>query len=69
MKRSSSSLKYGRERSAYRFGDARPTINETKYKAMIDAGLCFTELGIQTGSVETMRLYKRGMTNEQLLKA
>ena len=45
------------------------TINETKYKAMIDAGLCFTELGIQTGSVETMRLYKRGMTNEQLLKA
>jgi radical SAM superfamily enzyme YgiQ (UPF0313 family) len=45
------------------------TINETKYKAMIDAGLCFTELGIQTGSAETMRLYKRGMTNEQLLKA
>ncbi len=45
------------------------TINEAKYKALIDAGLCFTELGIQTGSDETMRMYKRGMTNEQLLKA
>jgi radical SAM superfamily enzyme YgiQ (UPF0313 family) len=45
------------------------TINEAKYKALIDAGLCFTELGIQTGSSETMRMYKRGMTNEQLLKA
>ena len=45
------------------------TINEDKYAALIDAGLCFTELGIQTGSSETMRMYKRGMTNEQLLKA
>ena len=45
------------------------TINEAKYAALIDAGLCFTELGIQTGSAETMRMYKRGMTNEQLLKA
>ena len=45
------------------------TINEEKYAALIDAGLCFTELGIQTGSSETMRMYKRGMTNEQLLKA
>ena len=45
------------------------TINEEKYKALIDAGLCFTELGIQTGSTETMKMYKRGMTNEQLLKA
>ena len=45
------------------------TINEEKYAALIDAGLCFTELGIQTGSAETMRMYKRGMTNEQLLKA
>ena len=45
------------------------TINEIKYSALIDAGLCFTELGIQTGSSDTMRMYKRGMTNEQLLKA
>ncbi len=45
------------------------TINEEKFSALIDAGLCFTELGIQTGSSETMRMYKRGMTNEQLLKA
>jgi len=45
------------------------TINEEKYKALIEAGLCFTELGIQTGSTETMKMYKRGMTNEQLLKA
>jgi anaerobic magnesium-protoporphyrin IX monomethyl ester cyclase len=45
------------------------TINEEKYAALIEAGLCFTELGIQTGSSETMRMYKRGMTNEQLLKA
>jgi anaerobic magnesium-protoporphyrin IX monomethyl ester cyclase len=45
------------------------TINEEKFSALIDAGLVFTELGIQTGSSETMRMYKRGMTNEQLLKA
>ena len=45
------------------------TITEEKYSALIDAGLCFTELGIQTGSSETMRMYRRGMTNEQLLKA
>ncbi|RME25546.1 MAG: radical SAM protein [Deltaproteobacteria bacterium] len=45
------------------------TINEEKYKDLIDAGLCATELGIQTGSSEIMRTYKRGMTNEQLLKA
>ena len=45
------------------------TITEEKYRALIDAGLSFTELGIQTGSSETMRMYKRGMTNEQLLKA
>jgi len=32
------------------------TINETKYAALIDAGLCFTELGIQTGSSETMKM-------------
>lgn len=45
------------------------TINEEKYAALVEAGLCFTELGIQTGSSETMRMYRRGMTNEQLLKA
>jgi anaerobic magnesium-protoporphyrin IX monomethyl ester cyclase len=45
------------------------TINEEKYSALIEAGLCFTELGIQTGSADTMRMYRRGMTNEQLLKA
>ncbi len=45
------------------------TITEEKYKSLIDAGLSFTELGIQTGSTETMKMYKRGMTNEQLLKA
>ncbi len=45
------------------------TINEEKFAALVDAGLTFTELGIQTGSSETMRMYKRGMTNEQLLKA
>ncbi|MCK6526376.1 B12-binding domain-containing radical SAM protein [Myxococcota bacterium] len=48
---------------------APTTINETKFKAMIDAGLCFTELGIQTGNARTMALYKRGMTNEHLFKA
>jgi anaerobic magnesium-protoporphyrin IX monomethyl ester cyclase len=45
------------------------TINEIKFKALVEAGQCFTELGIQTGSSETMRMYRRGMTNEQLLKA
>ncbi|MDI7269969.1 MAG: radical SAM protein, partial [Myxococcota bacterium] len=45
------------------------TLNERKFAALIDAGLCFTELGIQTGSKRTMRMYRRGMTNEQLLNA
>ena len=45
------------------------TINEEKYSSLVDAGLCFTELGIQTGSADIMKMYKRGMTNEQLLKA
>jgi len=45
------------------------TINEEKYAALVDAGLVFTELGIQTGSCGVMKMYKRGMTNEQLLKA
>ncbi len=44
-------------------------INETKFKAMIDAGLCFTELGLQTGNERTMKLYRRGMSNEHLLRA
>jgi anaerobic magnesium-protoporphyrin IX monomethyl ester cyclase len=45
------------------------TINAEKYGALVDAGLTFTELGIQTGSADTMRMYKRGMSNEQLHKA
>ena len=44
-------------------------INDAKFKAMIDAGQCFTELGLQTGNLNTMALYNRGMTNEHLLKA
>jgi radical SAM superfamily enzyme YgiQ (UPF0313 family) len=45
------------------------TITEEKYEALIEAGLSFTEMGIQTGSRETMRMYRRGMTNNQVLKA
>ena len=44
-------------------------INDAKFGAMIDAGLCFTELGLQTGTANTMALYKRGMSNEHLLRA
>ncbi len=44
-------------------------INDAKFKAMIDAGQCFTELGLQTGNERTMALYNRGMTNEHLLEA
>lgn len=44
-------------------------INERKFAAMIDAGLCFTELGLQTGNERTMALYNRGMTNDHLLRA
>jgi radical SAM superfamily enzyme YgiQ (UPF0313 family) len=70
-RRSRGSPRRGRTRSGFPFrAQCSPTtINEEKYKALIDAGLCFTELGIQTGSSETMRMYRRGMTNEQLLKA
>lgn len=44
-------------------------INERKFQAMIDAGLCFTELGLQTGNERTMALYNRGMSNKHLLRA
>jgi radical SAM superfamily enzyme YgiQ (UPF0313 family) len=44
-------------------------INDAKFKAMIEAGQCFTELGLQTGNTNTMELYNRGMTNEHLLTA
>ncbi len=45
------------------------TINEEKYAAAVGAGLVFTELGIQSGSPDVLRMYRRGVTHTQLLAA
>lgn len=44
------------------------TTNEKKLDLMIDAGLTFTELGVQSGSRCTLNMYERSITNERLLK-
>ena len=44
-------------------------MTEEKFKLLLDAGLVFTELGIQTGSNRTLKLYKRRTSNEQVEKA
>jgi anaerobic magnesium-protoporphyrin IX monomethyl ester cyclase len=44
------------------------TTNEKKLDLMIDVGLTFTELGVQSGSRRTLNMYERSITNERLLK-
>jgi radical SAM superfamily enzyme YgiQ (UPF0313 family) len=44
------------------------TMNEEKLDLMIDAGMTFTELGIQSGCRRTLNMYERSITNERLLK-
>ncbi len=45
------------------------TITEEKLKLLVDAGLVFVEMGIQSGSEKTQRLYNRMIPNRIVLKA
>jgi len=45
------------------------TISRRKMEHLIDAGLVFVEMGIQTGSERTKRLYQRPISNERVIQA
>lgn len=45
------------------------TLNEKKLELLVDAGLYFTEMGIQTGSEKTKKIYRRGASNSKILEA
>ncbi len=45
------------------------TLNPEKIEALIDAGLAFVEMGIQSMSERGMELYKRNVSPERILKA
>jgi radical SAM superfamily enzyme YgiQ (UPF0313 family) len=45
------------------------TMNEEKFKLLLDAGLQIVEMGIQTGSPGALRRYNRRITNEQIIEA
>lgn len=44
-------------------------INEEKLKVLVDAGLHYMELGIQSGSPKTRTLYHRNIKNETIIKS
>ena len=45
------------------------TMDEEKLKYLLDAGLIWVEIGIQSGSERTNKIYKRNVSNEQLLNS
>lgn len=45
------------------------TINEKKLELLVGAGLYFTEMGIQTGSEKTKKIYRRVVSNDKILEA
>lgn len=45
------------------------TLSEEKLDLLIDAGLVFLEMGVQSGSPETLRMYDRYIPNERVIKA
>jgi len=44
------------------------TINEQKMELLIDAGLFFTEMGIQTGSEKIKKIYRRRVSNQKIFE-
>jgi len=45
------------------------TLTEEKMAALVEAGMCFVEIGIQSASDTGRRVYKRHVSNQQLLNA
>ena len=46
-----------------------PTVTEKKCEYLVDAGMHVVEMGIQSGSEKTNRIYNRFITNEQVVRA
>jgi len=44
-------------------------ISESKLSSLVDAGLHYIELGIQSGSPETRKLYHRSIKNERIIES
>ncbi|MBI5642828.1 MAG: B12-binding domain-containing radical SAM protein [Deltaproteobacteria bacterium] len=45
------------------------TITERKMELLVDAGLVYTEMGIQTGSERIKKMYRRVVSNERMIEA
>ena len=45
------------------------TVNEEKMEALLDAGLAFVEMGIQSTSSTAKELYKRKVSADTILRA
>lgn len=45
------------------------TISERKMELLVDAGLIYTEMGIQTGSEEVKKMYRRVVSNQKMIDA
>ena len=45
------------------------TINKNKMELLVDAGLYFTEMGIQTGSKRIKQMYRRDISDQKILDA
>jgi radical SAM superfamily enzyme YgiQ (UPF0313 family) len=50
-------------------GATPSTLTKEKLSPLVDAGLTFIRMGIETGSERTKSLYKRNYSNEQVLSA
>ena len=46
-----------------------PTLSEKKCEYLVDAGMHVVEMGIQSGSECTNRMYRRSISNEQVVRA
>ncbi|MCD6327338.1 radical SAM protein [bacterium] len=46
-----------------------PTLSEKKCESLVDAGMHLVEMGIQSGSERTNQIYRRNITNDQVLRA
>ena len=44
------------------------TLNPIKMDALVDAGLRYVEVGVQTAGTETQRLYRRPLSNDDIMK-
>lgn len=64
------SERYGRDVGLPLYCQASPeTLSRAKLEALLDCGLVFVEMGIQSGSLETQDLYNRRSGNEKILEA